>query len=44
MLSETGFTEIRITPKDSRELLQSWGADTTLDEVVFSASIQAVRP
>lgn len=44
MLSEAGFTDIRITPKDSRELLQTWGADTTLDDVIFSANIQAVRP
>jgi arsenite methyltransferase len=44
MLSAAGFSEIRITPKDSRELLQTWGAGTTLDEVIFSANIQAVRP
>jgi SAM-dependent methyltransferase len=44
MLAAAGFSEIRITPKDSRELLQTWGADTTLDDVIFSANIQAVRP
>ena len=44
MLAAAGFAEIRITPKDSRELLQTWGADTTLEEAIFSAQIQAVRP
>ncbi|HWH71774.1 MAG TPA: hypothetical protein VNT26_20585, partial [Candidatus Sulfotelmatobacter sp.] len=44
MMTAAGFSEIRITPKDSRELLQTWGADTTLDDVIFSAHIQAVRP
>jgi arsenite methyltransferase len=44
MLSGAGFTQIRITPKDSRELLQTWGANTTLDDVIFSANIQAMRP
>ncbi|HWI51733.1 MAG TPA: arsenite methyltransferase, partial [Symbiobacteriaceae bacterium] len=44
MLSAAGFVEIRITSKDSRELLQTWGADTVLEDVIFSANIQAVRP
>ncbi len=44
MLAEVGFVEINITPKDSRELLQTWGTDTRLEDVVFSANIQAVRP
>lgn len=44
MLQATGFTEIQITPKDSRPLLKAWGADMTLEEAVFSANIQAVRP
>lgn len=44
MLKAAGFTEIQITPKDSRPLLQAWGADTKLEDAVFSAHIQAVRP
>lgn len=44
MLAEAGFTQISITPKESRELLETWGAETTLDQVIFSANIQAVRP
>ncbi|MDF2628655.1 MAG: putative methyltransferase [Symbiobacteriaceae bacterium] len=44
MLAEVGFVDIRITPKDSRELLRTWGADSKLEDAVFSAYIQAVRP
>lgn len=44
MLADAGFAEINITPKDSRELLETWGTDTQLEDVVFSANIQAVRP
>lgn len=44
MLQAAGFTEIQISPKDSRELISAWGADTKLEDAVFSASIQAVRP
>lgn len=44
MLREAGFTDIRITPKESRELLQTWGADAKLEDAIFSAHIQAVRP
>lgn len=43
MLAEAGFSDIRITPKESRELLQTWGADSTLEDAIFSAQIQAVR-
>jgi len=44
MLEAVGFEQISITPKESRELLQTWGADTKLEDVIFSANIQAVRP
>jgi arsenite methyltransferase len=44
MLKAAGFTAIRITPKDSRTLLETWGADTQLEDVIFSAMIQATRP
>lgn len=44
MLRSVGFEQIEVTPKDSRELLQTWGAETKLEDVIFSAMIQAVRP
>lgn len=44
MLTSAGFVEVSVTPKDSRELLRTWGTDTTLEDVLFSAHIQAVRP
>ncbi|HYF76982.1 MAG TPA: arsenic resistance N-acetyltransferase ArsN2 [Symbiobacteriaceae bacterium] len=44
MLRDAGFVDIRITPKESRELLQTWGADAKLEDTIFSAYIQAVRP
>lgn len=44
MLADAGFTSISITPKDSRDLLRTWGAGTALDDVIFSANIQAIRP
>ena len=44
MLAEVGFEQIEIKPRDSRQLLESWGAGTTLTDVLFSATIQAVRP
>lgn len=44
MLEAAGFEQIEIAPKDSRELLQTWGTTTQLEDVLFSATIQAVRP
>lgn len=44
MLADAGFEQIEIKPRDSRQLLQTWGADTTLNDLLFSATIQAVRP
>ncbi|HEY3367027.1 MAG TPA: arsenite methyltransferase [Symbiobacteriaceae bacterium] len=44
MLRTAGFAQIAVTPRDSRELLQTWGADTRLEDVIFSAIIQAERP
>ncbi|MFO7172180.1 MAG: arsenite methyltransferase [Bacillota bacterium] len=44
MLAAAGFEQIEIRPKDSRQLLAAWGADTRLEDVVFSATIQAVKP
>lgn len=43
MLQEAGFRQIAITPKDSRTLLETWGVDTKLEDVVFSATIEAIR-
>ncbi len=44
MLTDAGFEQIQVEPKDSRQLLETWGADTKLEDVIFSATIQAVRP
>lgn len=44
MLVSAGFCQIAIKPRESRELLQQWGADPALADLVFSASIEAVRP
>ncbi|HEY8394017.1 MAG TPA: arsenite methyltransferase [Thermaerobacter sp.] len=44
MLAAAGFQQIKITPMDSRKLLEAWGADTRWQDLVFSATIEAVRP
>jgi len=44
MLADAGFEQIRVEPKDSRQLIEAWGADTKLEDMIFSANIQAVRP
>jgi SAM-dependent methyltransferase len=45
MLTDAGFTEIRITPqKESRVLLREWLPDSHLEDYVVSATIEAVRP
>ncbi|MFZ5815696.1 MAG: arsenite methyltransferase [Bacillota bacterium] len=44
MLAEAGFEQISIEPKQSRTLLQSWRAGARLEDLLFSANIQAVRP
>jgi arsenite methyltransferase len=45
MLTELGFTEIRIKPKDeSREFIREWAPEHKLEEYVVSATIEAVKP
>ena len=45
MLTEAGFAEIRITPKEgSRALIREWLPDSNLADYVISATIEAVRP
>ncbi|PZN12555.1 MAG: arsenite S-adenosylmethyltransferase [Bacillota bacterium] len=44
MLAAAGFQQIEIKPLDRRKLLEAWGADPRLQDLVFSASIEAVRP
>lgn len=44
MLTDAGFVDIVIQPKDSEQLLQAWGAGETFKCQVFSASIEARKP
>jgi len=45
MMSDSGFKEITITPKDeSRSFIKDWAPDTNIEEFVLSAYIQAVKP
>lgn len=44
MLAAAGFQQIEIKPMDTRKLLEAWGADARLQGLVFSATIEAVRP
>ena len=45
VLTEAGFEQIRITPKEeSRQLIREWLPETNLADYVVSATIEAVRP
>ena len=45
MLSEAGFTGIRIKPKEeSRAFIRDWAPEHKIEEYVVSATIEAVRP
>lgn len=45
MLTASGFTQIRITPKDeSRDLIQDWAPETKVADYVCSAHIEAIKP
>ncbi len=45
MLSEVGFGDIRIAPKDeSKTFMREWMPDTDITDYVISATIEAVKP
>ena len=45
MMSEAGFEQIRIKPKDeSREFIREWAEGRNLEDYVVSATIEAVKP
>lgn len=45
LLRNSGFTEIKLTPKDtSKEILSSWMPGTDIDQYVASYIIEAVKP
>ena len=45
MLTEAGFTGIRIRPKDeSRGFIKEWSAEYRLEDYALSATIEAVKP
>jgi arsenite methyltransferase len=44
-LSDAGFSDIRISPKDkSREFIREWVPDSKIENYVISASIEAIKP
>lgn len=45
MLRASGFTKVRVTPRDeSRTFIGDWAPGTDISEYVVSASIEAVKP
>ena len=45
ILADSGFTDIRIAPKDeSKEFIKDWAPGRGVEEFVVSASIEAVKP
>lgn len=45
MLSDAGFVDIRIAPKDeSKEFIRDWAPGRGVEEYVVSATIEAVKP
>jgi ubiquinone/menaquinone biosynthesis C-methylase UbiE len=45
MLKESGFDNIKFTPKDSsKELIKEWAPGRELEDFVTSAAIEAVKP
>jgi arsenite methyltransferase len=45
MLSEAGFTRVRVQPRDeSRSFIKDWSADFKVDDYALSATIEAVKP
>ncbi len=45
MITEAGFTQVRIAPKDeSREFIRDWAPGSGVEDYVVSATIEAVKP
>ncbi len=45
MLTQAGFTDIKISPKDeSREFIREWAPGTTIHDYIVSAAIEARKP
>lgn len=45
ILDETGFENIRISPKDeSREFIKDWAPGKNVEDYVISATIEAIKP
>jgi arsenite methyltransferase len=45
MLERSGFTDIRISPKDaSRSFIRDWAPGTAIEDFMVSANIEAVKP
>jgi hypothetical protein len=45
MLTEAGFVDVRVTPKDaSREMVREWMPGTRAENYVLSATIEASKP
>lgn len=45
MLAESGFTDIRIAPRDeSKDFIKDWAPGRGVEEYVVSATIEAVKP
>jgi len=45
MISEAGFEQVRIEPKDeSKEFIKDWAPDHNVADYVVSASIEAIKP
>jgi predicted methyltransferase len=45
MLRKSGFSDIRIEPKDeSREFIRTWATGRNVEDYVVSATIEAIKP
>lgn len=45
MLQESGFTKIRVAPKDeSKSFIRDWAPGTDIAEYVVSATVEAIKP